>query len=1083
MVVFHNDIINAIAQARNIRHLLASDILERWQQGEEATAEQTQSLIQLGDWIDFLTDSEQLIVEDCIDSTDVWNIIQKIGEQAIGLDCVGTNYNYNNPPPTPTPNVFNYVESVTGLNTNNADPQNPVVRISVDGVTITGDGTPASPLVASIPPSGVQSVTDDGNGVVSVDNTDPVNPIVEFNGVSVDPLTMSGDGTPSNPLSSIGGGSQTLAQTLNLGNTSGANDIEFDASQGLLFNNSSRLREGTIDAGLGGNKGIAQICGVGFELKWEAGRLYVMGSSGNTIRQSLYNFSTAPTATDDNTLGYGVGSLWTLDDGTTYECTDATTGAAVWINRGSCIISITEFDLANLETAGTLYTNALYMVTDSSPYKVLCKAETASQLSRTAQIVDAVYAGSVNYDVQSGDMYSVAISDLGNKPNQWFGVDQSLWTLGSGGKANIFYSSSDGSLGDSCASNTFEQSTSVNILGNNCANNTFKQLASTNTLGESCAENTFEQGANTNTLGVGCTQNTFKQYAGANILGNGCTQNTFEQSSQSNELGINSNSNTFGALSSSNILGISNEQNTFEQYTVFNTLGDFCFRNTFKKGANGFIFGDNLQNVTIESDLTGADYTAGSYSFLYGKDYSSVIFKSGTLLYHRYYDIANDRIVITDMATPANVTYIGGGGGSSLLFGTATQISAGAYTATISGATSYTAGDTYVITFTSANDGASKININGQGAVDIFKNTSTPISSGDIKANQTVIIVYDGTNFQAIGLMSNQLLAYVHNAQGSTITKGQVVYAFGASGNKMSVKLAQADDDATSAKTIGMVYDTSIAAGGEGYIIIQGVIEGVNTGAFTAGDTLYLSGTTAGGVTATPTYAPTHRVYVGIVERANAGNGQIYVRCQNGYELDEIHDVSAQTPANKDGLFYNSTTGLWEARQVAATDINANVSNTEFGYLDGVTSSIQTQINNAQTLSIECIAGTITSPVDLATYYWCIGGTFLTASTSVTGQGSKFAYAFEITGITIRMTTTTAGSAEDSTLYLRNITTSTSTLMGTFKTNGNLAYTSITGLAISCNTTDEYCLEMRSPTWATNPANLRLTASLFLRRT
>lgn len=156
---------------------------------------------------------------------------------------------------------------------------------------------------------------------------------------------------------------------------------------------------------------------------------------------------------------------------------------------------------------------------------------------------------------------------------------------------------------------------------------------------------------------------------------------------------------------------------------------------------------------------------------------------------------------------------------------------------------------------------------------------------------------------------------------------------------------------------------------------------------------------------------------------------------------------------------------------------------TELGYVSGVTSAIQTQINTAGTLSIECISGTITNPVDATTYYWCIGGTFLTASTSVTGQGSKFAYNFEIIGITIRMTTTTGGSAEDSTLYLRNITTSTSTLMGTFKTNGNLAYTSITGLTISCNTTDEYCLEMRSPTWATNPANLRLTASLFLRRT
>jgi hypothetical protein len=156
---------------------------------------------------------------------------------------------------------------------------------------------------------------------------------------------------------------------------------------------------------------------------------------------------------------------------------------------------------------------------------------------------------------------------------------------------------------------------------------------------------------------------------------------------------------------------------------------------------------------------------------------------------------------------------------------------------------------------------------------------------------------------------------------------------------------------------------------------------------------------------------------------------------------------------------------------------------TELGYVSGVTSSIQTQINTASTLSIECISGTITTPVDATTYFWCIGGTFLTASTASTGQGSKFAYNFELIGITIRMTTTTTGSNEDSTLYLRNITAGTSTLMGTFKTNGNLAYTSITGLTISCNTTDEYCLEARTPTWATNPANLRLTASLFLRRT
>ena len=132
-----------------------------------------------------------------------------------------------------------------------------------------------------------------------------------------------------------GSGSADLATTLANGNTSGANDIDFDAGQGLIFDNGSRLREGTIDAGLGGAKGIAQICAAGYELKWELGRLYVMDNNGTIIRWSLYNFTTAPTVTDDDSKGYAVGSRWTLDDGTVYVCTDATTGAAVWVLQPS----------------------------------------------------------------------------------------------------------------------------------------------------------------------------------------------------------------------------------------------------------------------------------------------------------------------------------------------------------------------------------------------------------------------------------------------------------------------------------------------------------------------------------------------------------------------------------------------------------------------------------------------------------------------------------------------------------------------------------------------------------------------------
>jgi hypothetical protein len=45
------------------------------------------------------------------------------------------------------------VQSVTGLNTDNTDPINPIVKISVDGSTITGAGTPLSPLQAQYIPA------------------------------------------------------------------------------------------------------------------------------------------------------------------------------------------------------------------------------------------------------------------------------------------------------------------------------------------------------------------------------------------------------------------------------------------------------------------------------------------------------------------------------------------------------------------------------------------------------------------------------------------------------------------------------------------------------------------------------------------------------------------------------------------------------------------------------------------------------------------------------------------------------------------------------------------------------------------
>ena len=235
------------------------------------------------------------------------------------------------------------------------------------------------------------------------------------------------------------------------------------------------------------------------------------------------------------------------------------------------------------------------------------------------------------------------------------------------------------------------------------------------------------------------------------------------------------------------------------------------------------------------------------------------------------------------------------------------------YASTIPGVTSYNDGDAYIIKFTNGNTADSTIDINGLGVKTLTKQVGVQVTGGDILDGQEIIIIYDGTNFQCIGLSTNQLFAFVTNAEAIAITKGQPVYAFSGTGNRMSVKLASNTSDTTSAQTVGLVYSSSIAANQTGFIIIQGVISGVNTGAYTAGNQLYL-GATAGTLTNVKPYAPNHLVYIGIVERANAGNGLIYVRTQNGYELDELHDVDLKSNLPIDGqvLGYNAVTDLWE---------------------------------------------------------------------------------------------------------------------------------------------------------------------------
>lgn len=448
-----------------------------------------------------------------------------------------------------------------------------------------------------------------------------------------------------------------LQEVTDEGNST-TNDIDFGSGAGIVFNNGSKVKEGTTDAGQGGNKGVALKCSIDYEHKWEAGRLYTMEQDGFTIREVSHNFNITPTATDDSTKGFVVGTRWLLDNGDFYLCTDNTATSAVWVLKAYAVPN-----LQQVTDSGSVTTNAITVGDTSGIY---------------SEVGDS-YVGTEN---TATDTYA--------------------------------YIASDGSLG----------------------------------------------------------------------LGNGTHESTLK----------NTNVTTTGII-------LEYPDKPAGSYTIATT--------------NDIPATPTLQEVTDAGNSTTNTINVDSVAF-----------------------------DLTPTAAPG-----------------AGQIAYKANT----------------------------------GGLAYLMNSSAVEST-----------------------IGQTMHAYVHNADSVTITKGQAVYLFSASGNKASVKLANNTSDSTSAKTFGLAAE-DIAPNNNGFIICQGVLDGLNLGTYNPGDTLYL-GATAGSYTAVKPYAPNHLVYIGVVERANNGNGQIYVNVQNGYELNEIHDVDliSVAPVNNDILTYvTGSPNLWKPRSIA----------------------------------------------------------------------------------------------------------------------------------------------------------------------
>jgi len=277
--------------------------------------------------------------------------------------------------------------------------------------------------------------------------------------------------------------------------------------------------------------------------------------------------------------------------------------------------------------------------------------------------------------------------------------------------------------------------------------------------------------------------------------------------------------------------------------------------------------------------------------------------------------IADGSVVITETPTTGNIQMSSLTVGDITLTGTATgfpgaptivgttpiNVVTASGTSTVSLNANYQTAGTYVTSVT--------------GTAPITTSGTTAITVG---IDQTAITgAVSATN-------ASVLRAYVKNSTGTTLNKGQVVYVSGSDGANALISLSSASTEAGSSKTLGLLAQ-ALLTGEQGYVIENGLLVDIDTSAATAGQAVWLGNTPGSFVFGSPPAEPSHSVYLGVVTRVQSNNGEILVKVQNGYELDELHDVSAASPSDGDIIQYKTSSSLWTKASIANAGIASSV--------------------------------------------------------------------------------------------------------------------------------------------------------------
>jgi hypothetical protein len=507
-----------------------------------------------------------------------------------------------------------------------------------------------------------------------------------------------------------------------------------------------------------------------------------------------------------------------------------------------------------------------------------------------------------------------------------------------------------------------------------------------------------------------------------------------------------------GCLPSATTLGTSAVRNTFNQGCAL-TAGNGFANNIIGSKVSGFILGNNFVNTEIEDLVVGADYTASpAYNFLYSNAYHSTIFVSGGINYHRYFDVANDRIVITDLATPTTVTYIGGGltnpmtTGGDIIYGGASGVPTRLANGT-AGQVLQSNGTTLAPSWVAASGGG-----------DVFK-VGTPVNNqvgvwtGDGTIEGDAALTFD-TSTDTLGGMSN-IEGAAAGLTITTATNGDITIDPAGSGTT-TINAGSGGVDIT---TDAGNADINITPHNSGRIKLKNAdltnsfneAQGTNIASATTTDVGAATGNYVV-VTGTTTITGLGTVQAGTRRIVNFSG--ILILTHNGTSLILPTAANITTAAGDTATFISLGSGNW---------VCVNYMRASGAALVG---------GSTNTYSVNVLSSTLVTVADSTSYHFGINIDI--PATTTLRREFKFPQAGTMTAFSFNLLQSTNGSNQTCTLYLRNTTSGTDYTIGTFTSdfglNGALK-TVFSGLSIAVNTTDDWVVKILTPAFTTNPAN------------